>query len=202
MLVNCMRNKNGWYAGDVLNSMRVPDHCHIAKVDNAHHKADLLDGLISGGFLHGAVQQMTYGFNFVVDQVNCVETINCNIHTFLPMMLVPRYMHQSCIVKGKNGFTLLLVGGKQSINTWLNSVESIELLPYFQPGATRKVKGLHEKVTSEWTACKSMTSARANFALQVIQNTVYVFGGVEGTIKNGESWRPSLVNTIIEKYLP
>lgn len=46
-----------------------------------------------------------------------------------------------------------------------------------------------------------MVSARANFALQVIQNTVYVFGGVEAS-ESGEPWRPSLTRTTIEKYMP
>lgn len=112
VLVNCMRNKNGWYVGDVDNSMRVPEHCHIAKVDTARHHSTL-DGLISGGFLHNSVQQSAYGFAFNVENVNCVDTINCNINTFLPTMIVPRYMHQSAVVRGKTGYwTLLLVGGK------------------------------------------------------------------------------------------
>lgn len=93
--------------------MRVPEHCHVAKVEATYHKTNVMDGLISGGFLHGAVQQVAFGYAFNVEEVNCVETINCNINTFLPMLLAPRYMHQSCIVKGKSGFwNLLLIGGK------------------------------------------------------------------------------------------
>lgn len=203
VLVNCMRNNKGWYVGDVLNNMRVPEHCHIAKVDAAVHNTEVIDGLISGGFMHGAVQQVAFGFCFNVEQVNCVDTINCEINTFLPMQLTRRYMHQSCIVRNKNGsWSLLLVGGKQTINSWLNTVESIDLLPFFKPGLTKKVNGLHEKVTSNWTVCSSMTSARANFALQVIKNTVYVFGGIEGMSQSGEAWKPSLAQTTIEKYLP
>jgi hypothetical protein len=48
-----------------------------------------------------------------------------------------------------------------------------------------------------------MVSSRANFAIQVIKNTVYVFGGIQsgnGSVK--EAWRPSLATHVIEKYMP
>jgi len=47
-----------------------------------------------------------------------------------------------------------------------------------------------------------MASARANFSVQVIKNTVYVFGGIQANEEGQESWRPCLSTNIIEKYLP
>lgn len=54
---------------------------------------------------------------------------------FLPVMQIQRYMHQSCIVKGKSGYwSLLLLGGKTEAQTWLDSVEQLDLMPFFHPG--------------------------------------------------------------------
>ena len=69
-------------------------------------------------------------------------------------------MHQSCIVKNKAGFwTLLTLGGRcrdqSGQDSWTNSVEAIDLVPYFRTG-TDKV--------SEWSYVKPMQSARANFS--------------------------------------
>lgn len=113
LFVNCFRQTTGWYMGDVNNGMRVPDYCSIAKVDATEHKTDLMDGIISGGAHFGSATQCVTGFSFQLDQVNTVDTINCSINAFLPNMTSTRFMHQSCIVRGKSGFwTLLVLGGK------------------------------------------------------------------------------------------
>lgn len=61
-MINCFRSKSGWYVGDVLNSMRVPEFCSIAKVDATEHRNDLLDGIISGGMQYGAVLSNVMGY--------------------------------------------------------------------------------------------------------------------------------------------
>lgn len=78
-----------------------------------------------------------------------------------------RYMHQSCLVRGKSGYwSLLVLGGKSSKTTWLNSVQTLDLLPYFRPGTMVKNDvGQFVKASSQWQNCKSMVSARANFAI-------------------------------------
>lgn len=79
------------------------------------------------------------GFSLTLDQVNTVDTINCTIHTFLPGMDRARFMHQSCIVRGKSGYwSLLILGGKESKSNWLDSVQTLDLLPYFKPGTMVK----------------------------------------------------------------
>lgn len=48
-----------------------------------------------------------------------------------------------------------------------------------------------------------MVSGRANFAIQVIKNSVYVFGGIQsGNGSEKEAWRPTISTHVIEKYLP
>ena len=56
-----------------------------------------------------------------------------------------------------------------------------------------------EKATSDWVVKNPMVSGRANFAIQMINNTIYVFGGVQSL---SEEWRPNLCQNIIEKYMP
>jgi hypothetical protein len=55
ILINCYR-RPGWFAGDVLGSMRVPSHCSIAKVESHIHWTDKFDGIISGGFMNNTPQ--------------------------------------------------------------------------------------------------------------------------------------------------
>jgi len=58
-----------------------------------------------------------------------------------------RYMHQSCIVKGRSGFwSLMVMGGKVDKANWTNSVEALSLLPYFRPGTMTNKDGVHVKL--------------------------------------------------------
>jgi len=43
--------------------------------------------------MHGSAQMCVTGFSLQVEQVNTVDTINCNIHAFFPMLKTARYMH-------------------------------------------------------------------------------------------------------------
>jgi len=133
VLVNNLKNGSGWFVGDVQNGMNVPDFCSIARVDPMIHKTNAMDGIISGGLMQGlGGQKNVYGFKMVCEEQNAVPTINTSFTQFLPVMQVQRYMHQSCIVKGKSGYwSLLLLGGKSSQSTWSNTVEQLDLLPFF-----------------------------------------------------------------------
>jgi len=52
-------------------------------------------------------------------------------------------------VKAKGGhWHLLSIGGKADTKTWLNSVEAIDLTPYFLTGLVDKDG---KQITSEWT---------------------------------------------------
>ena len=204
ILINDLKKSSGWFVGDVLNSMRVPDFCSIAKVTPDEHKTTSFDGMLTGGHMYGYPQSQAFGFEFVCDSVNAVDTINMSANLSLPALLVPRYMHQSCIVKGKSGFwQLMVLGGKASRETWLNSVHKLDLLPYFRPGTMVKdSKGAFVQASSSWEACKPMSSGRANFALTVCKNTVFVFGGIQSGSKTSELHVPKLCSHLIEKYMP
>lgn len=94
------------------------------------------------------------------------------------------------------------MGGKDSLTDkgWLDSVESLDLTYYLQPYLRKGDEAknpVYEDV--KWQNVANMHSKRANFAALVINNEVYVYGGIEG--KEG-SHKPLLTKTIIEKYSP
>lgn len=53
ILINCLKKSSGWFVGDVLNSMRVPEFCSIAKVTPDEHKTTSFDGMLTGGHMYG-----------------------------------------------------------------------------------------------------------------------------------------------------
>lgn len=106
---------------------------------------------------------------------------------------VGRAMHQSCIVSGPNGKRLLLVGGRTG-NTLSTSEFSATVIGYdlkyvLQPGLRARVesdKAFKQKFdpnysgTVSWENLAPMKSSRANFALSVFKNQVFVYGGIQG----------------------
>jgi len=205
MLINNLSNQTGWFVGDVQNGQYVPEYCSIAHVDPIVHKTNLIDGIISGGYIKGiGGNKNVTSFRLGSVEQNAVQTFDCTFIQFLPTMHVARYMHQSCIVRGVSGYwSLLLLGGKATQSTWQNEVEQLDLYPTFHPDKKRKnAQGKYEDVVSNWQVCQPMKSARANFAIQVIKNTVYVFGGVSKNASGDEFWRPELTKNVIERYLP
>lgn len=53
-----------------------------------------------------------------------------------------------------------------------------------------------------WHSLEGMSAPRANFALTVLDNMVYVYGGISGTGQGKESHFPTLCQTIAERYNP
>lgn len=65
-------------------------------------------------------------------------------------------MHQALIVKVKDSWQLMVAGGKNrnsndNVDNWLNSVEMLDLLPYFKRNLTfTDVDGLVKPLESDW----------------------------------------------------
>lgn len=135
---------------------------------------------------------------------NAVDTIDCSVGAFMPMLRQGRYMHQSCIVKSKTGFwQLMVLGGKTSKEGWTASVESLGLLPYFRPGTmVKNSKGAMEPASSEWEEAAPMLTPRANFACLALKNFVYVFGGIMGPSEAGAEGHNPILAAPIERYMP
>jgi N-acetylneuraminic acid mutarotase len=115
-------------------------------------------------------------------------------------------LHQSVVVKGKGGAqTLYAIGGRASLATdsWLNTVESLDLTLYMNPKLRKVEKGedknkpIFEVVN--WQTCAPMQSKRAGFAALAIDNQIYVFGGIQG--REG-SHKPILTQVVVERYNP
>lgn len=97
----------------------------------------------------------------------------------------------------------MVLGGKANRETWLNSVDRLDLLPFLKIGSmVKNAEGDFVQATSSWEKCKPMASCRANFALTVCKNTVFVFGGIQSGSRAAEPQRPLLTNQLIEKYMP
>lgn len=93
ILINNFKKSTGWFVGDVLNSIRVPEFCSIAKVTPDEHKTSSFDGMLTGGHMYGYPQKQAFGFEFICESINAVDTINMSANLSLPMLLVSRYMH-------------------------------------------------------------------------------------------------------------
>ena len=127
-------------------------------------------------------RSMVLGLTFDLLAENVVENYTCSVAQELPLMSTARYMHQSVIIKGKNNsWSLLVAGGKAGNRNWLNSVEILDLSPYFRPGQVKTdEEGKTQPVTSEWINCAPMQCARSNFAMIATTNFIYVYGGISG----------------------
>lgn len=73
MLINNFKSGTGWFVGDVLNGMQVPDFCSIARVDPLIHKTNQMDGIITGGLNQYGGQKNVYGFKLNEEEQNCVK---------------------------------------------------------------------------------------------------------------------------------
>jgi len=96
----------------------------------------------SGGYNKGWISDAVFGMNFSSEEVNTVLEFNASVSCWLHPMKTPRAFHQSTICKNKSGaWTLYVFGGKSDRHTWLSSVQSLDLTPFFRPGMTKKVDG-------------------------------------------------------------
>lgn len=120
-----------------------------------------------------------------------------------PELILPegRMMHASCIVENAAGEPrLLVIGGKTGNHlneaAFSNSVIGFDLKTIYEPW-------LQDKSGEKWVQLNNMQSARANFAFTVVDNLVYVFGGVGGIGNTPESVHiPQLVSNMCERYDP
>ena len=159
---------------------------------------------MTGGARHGIASAEIFALTFDLMNLNAIENYMCNVVQTLPLMSTARYMHQSAIIKGKNNaWHLLVAGGKAGARSWLNTVEMLDLSPYFRPGQVKTAEdGTTTAVQSEWIQCASMTCARSNFALVPLSNFVYVYGGISGAGEGEKAHHPTLAAEVIERYTP
>lgn len=132
----------------------------------------------------------SYSDNYLVTYLNYSD----------PTMVLPepRMMHQSCIVKGKDGEpVLLVVGGKTGPipmeSKYTNSVLGFNLKHVLEG----------KEAGHKWESLAPMKEARANFMLTVVDNKVYVYGGIKGnSTEAGQTHLPELNEVLCEVYDP
>lgn len=70
----------------------------------------------------------------------------------------------------------------------------------FQPWLEQKIEGGKEQT---WVTCKQMNSRRANFCHMLLDNYVYVFGGISGTVDDKKNFHcPRMATVNAERYDP
>jgi len=77
---------------------------------------------------------------------------------------------------------LLAIGGKQGKQYWNNLVECLDLTYFLYPGQIKdpNAKNVPAFEMVRWEFVSPMKTARSNFASMVLDNMVYVFGGIAG----------------------
>lgn len=94
-------------------------------------------------------------------------------------------------VTGSKGLSLLVIGGKDTVESWLSTVEALDLSDYTH------FKGSQ---SAQWKQCASMQKPRSNFAVLALDFYVYVFGGIRGKEDGGIG--PELNTITVERYMP
>ena len=170
-------NQDTWAIGDVSAAggdyLEVAENSSVVRLDSSKCKHSSL--IVTGGVAsQGSILNWTYGMQFFKDGNKGVVGM---MSWSDPNMLLPeqRMMHQSCMVEDSNGNPLLLVvGGKTGTHPgkceFTNSVIGFNMKEIYEGKPS----------TSGWTTLESMKVARSGFALTVVDNMVYVFGGIQG----------------------
>jgi hypothetical protein len=79
---------------------------------------------------------------------------------------------------------------------------SFEMIFVFEPWLRVKLDP-ENKLYKTWNTCASMATERASFSHLVLDNMVYVFGGISGKVnEKSKSHFPVISNPNIEKYDP
>jgi hypothetical protein len=104
-------------------------------------------------------------------------------------------MHQSCVVEDENGDPILLVVGGKVGATPIQSKFTNSVI-----GFNMKEVFAGKPATKTWASLESMHSARANFSLTVVNNQVFVYGGIQCNGSGTSSHLPQLSSTICEMY--
>lgn len=157
-----------------------------------------LNALAVGGMRFGQAQDSCLGLQFNLNEQNLVQYFSASVVSILPSLTTARYLHQAVILRTNNAWTLFVAGGKNKQN-WLASTEKLDLTPYFKKGLTvRNKEGIVESLQSTWVQTAPMLSARANFAMVAIKDSVYAIGGIAGR-QSAEAHRALLSNPV-ERY--
>ena len=167
-----------------------PENCSVVKTTSEcqHSRMIVTGGLLNQGF----ILNWCFGLAFKEDEEGnlALEMSYSDSNMLMPE---PRMMHESVILKnGKGESMLVVIGGKTgptpATSNYSNSVIGMPL------------KEFNEAVseTCKWQILEPMICARANFGWQVINNQVFVFGGISS--KQGHL--PQLANPLCEKYDP
>lgn len=186
---------------DGKGELTVGEHANLLQLNQAETPCSHSCMAVTGGLADETLKTSTHFLQFKKDDDGILyagEDYKHNSELNLPK---GRMMHQSCIVKNKDGNPMLLVfGGRVGTNLddcdYSSSVIGLDL--------KEVVKG--DAPASKWTDLKPMSTARTSFAHTVIDNKVYVFGGIsakqEVEINGSKIMAPVMSTPVSEVYDP
>ena len=178
-----------WQFGDVVTRdtdhnpvMLIPENTAIVRIDDKDVGCEHTNFIVLGGsHADGVMVNWHFGVDCVFEQDRLkLDASYSNADWNLPMA---RMMHEACVVRNsKQEWRMLVIGGKVGTSASscspVNSVIGLDLIFVLSPWLAEKYGRLDEK--PEWQACANMQTARANFSHLVVDNLVFVFGGVSG----------------------
>ena len=201
---------DSWQFGDVVTRdsdhnpvMLIPENTAIVRIDDKDMGCEHTNFIVLGGsHADGVMVDWHFGVSVTHEQERLKLDLGySNAAWNLP---IARMMHEACVIRNsKKEWRMLVIGGKVGMSASscspTTSVISLDLKFVLSPWLAEKL-GQYDKV--EWEGCANMQTARANFSHLVVDNLVFVFGGVSGNGKRAESHCPVLSSPVVERYDP
>lgn len=189
-----------WQFGQLAEPTFIPQNCSLVQVDLTKIQNNQMQLIFSGGFHNGAAQSQAGSLIFTRNEAGGMVAGSNSILTPLRFQ---RFSHQSQIIKKNNAWHLVVIGGKHSKTGWLKLVDSLDLTYFLFPNKIpQDLKDSFLPETVQWESCSPMKSERSNFASIVVNNLIYVFGGISGKQAQPKTPSPQISLPLIEQYDP
>lgn len=199
-------SENGSYQQEVF-SFR--DNCSTTILETSNEVVKLF---VTGGNNHKKVYDKAYGISFVYSYKAGLKDIQGLKQVELPDLPTPLYLHQSAVVKIDGEEHLIVMGGKESIDSYqsLNTVYKLKIKNFIgkrqdQMEAIENImqkKNLKGKNLYLWEQCLPMINTRSMFASTVIDHKfIYVYGGISQGIQASDfPGKNQLPKYLVERY--
>lgn len=199
-----------WQVGDVVSMqgdhspvLVIPENTAIVRIDDKEPSVTHTTFVVIGGIMsNGNLVEWHYGVSLIKDKEALKLDVGySNVEWNLPF---PRMMHEACLVKNAKGESRIIVmGGKvgrtQATASFTKSVLGIDLKLILSPWLQEK---LGQEAPKEWMTLANMNQPRSNFAHCVVNNLIYIYGGISGQLSGKDAHFPTLANPPVERYDP
>lgn len=177
----------------------IPESCSVVALDKNLHKTKSFSTIVTGGIQDANILGSAFGLRFAEDEKDGFKTLMASSEDALTELLTPRHSHQSVVVKVGERFKLFVIGGRGKNEagqlTYLDSVETLDLTFFLFPYLANAAVANNTHEDAQWEKAASLKSPRASFAALVLNDYIYVYGGIAGI---EGTHNPKLANPLIE----